>query len=92
MITCVPLWPHIGTVLALLASNATLFFITKRRIETLQMALVAKRALLGEFEGSFEKRQVLCAGETMTLVDSSQNVLQITSRDCTELIVKVFDR
>lgn len=44
----IPLWMHILTVLALLASNALMYMIFKRRIESLRLALVAKRALLGE--------------------------------------------
>jgi hypothetical protein len=79
-------------VLALLASNFVTFTICKRRVRELQNALVAKRTFLGRFEGSFEKKQLMYAGDTMTLVDSQQNILEIHSRDCTEITVKVFDR
>jgi hypothetical protein len=88
----VSIWQHVIVVIGLLTSNAVTFFVCKRRVEELKAALLAKRVLLGSFDGSFEKTELLCAGEKMTLVDKNENILEITSRDCTKLTVKVFDR
>lgn len=60
----IPLWQHLLTVLALFGSNALLFFISKRKIEGLQAALVTRDVLLGEDR---ESTATIMPGGTMVL-------------------------
>lgn len=63
----VSIWQHVLVVLTLLGTNAATFFIAKRRIEGLQMALVAKKVLLNEKVVTGTERRTLLPDETLSL-------------------------
>jgi hypothetical protein len=88
----VPLWAHVAVVLTLLGLHGLTARLAWKRIHELRCALVAKRVMLGKFEGSFEKEQLVVAGEAMQLWDHNQNLLEIVPSSTTTLKVRVFDR
>lgn len=87
MMSTIPIWQHVLTVLALIAIQVGTGMHALKVIRDLRAALVAKRVLLGA-GGMFQKTQFLAAGDTLTLEDGNGNTLSIESTNATTIHVK----
>lgn len=86
----VPIWVHVPIVVTMLSLHALTFVMMKRKIESLQLALVAKRALLGEDQRTERFRRSMLAGETLSFRKIKDGRIDITASHAVHLDVEVY--
>ncbi len=85
---------HVTVILLLLTAHGLTVRWALRHIRDLRLALVARRALLGEDVAvtGYDRTHALLADEKLVLADTKENILEIHTTDATTITVRVFDR
>lgn len=86
----IPVYVYVPVVLLLLSLEICTVLLAKRKIETLQMALLAKRVLLREPHATVGRRQ-MAAGDTLAIKDKNGvELFQLDAHTACDITVRSF--